>query len=133
MPDSPWVAVGEGALPEQFVIATAPAVGDLERLLETERRLEEVVGRARQDAAALTARARDDAARRERDAAAESQVAAAELDATVARESAATAAALEADAARQVADWGAVPPERIAALADGLTARVIALARVGLG
>lgn len=132
MRDSRGYAPG-GALAERAVITRPPEAGHLERLLETERRLEALVARAREEAAALTATAREDASRREAAAESEFQAAAAGLEASLARETAAAAATLEADAARQVADWGAVPPERIAALGDRLAARVVVLAREGLG
>ena len=118
---------------ERAVITRPPEAGHLERLLETERRLEGLVARAREEAAALVATARDEAGRREGAAEAEFQAAASGLAATVARETAAAGVALEAEAARQVADWGAVPLERIVALADRLAARVVALTREGLG
>ena len=118
---------------ERVVTTRPPEAGHLERLLETERRLEALVARARQEAAVLTASARAEAARREGAAEAEFQAAAAGLEARLARETAAAAAAVEADAAQQVAAWAAVPPPRLATLADGLTARVIALTREGLG
>jgi len=119
-------------LAERAVIIRPPEAGHLERLLETERRLEALIARAREEAAALTARAREEAGRREGTAEAEFLAAAARLESSLAQETAAAAAALEADAARQVADWGAVPPQRIALLADGLCSRVSALAREGL-
>ena len=118
---------------ERAVITRPPEAGHLERLLETERRLEALVARARDEAAAMAAAARDEASRREGAAEAEFQAAATGLAATVARETEAAAVALEGEAARQVAAWGAVPPERIAALADRLAARVAVLAREGLG
>ena len=118
---------------DRAVITRPPEAGHLERLLETERRLEAFIARAREEAAAMTASARAEASRREGTAEAEFQAAAAGLEASLGRETTAAAAALEADAARQVADWGAVPPERIAELADGLSTRVGALAREGLG
>jgi hypothetical protein len=114
-------------LPET-VITRAPQAGHLERLLETERRLESVVARAREKAAALTAAAEAEAARRGAAADAEFQAAAVGLAAAIARETEAAAAALEAEAARQVAEWHAVPPERVAAVADRLAARVVTLA-----
>lgn len=118
---------------ERTVIAKPPEPGHLERLLETEQRLEELVARAREEAASLTASAREEAGRRERDAEAEFQTATAGLEATVAQETEAAAAALAADAERKVADWGAVPPERVTALADRLAARVATLVQEGLG
>ena len=118
---------------ERTVIAKPPEPGHLERLLETEQRLEGVVARAREEAASLTASAREEASRRERDAEAEFQTATAGLEATVAQETEAAAAALAAEAERKVADWGAVPPERVTALADRLAARVATLVQEGLG
>jgi len=120
-------------LAERAVMTRPPEAGHLERLLETERRLEALVARAREEAAVLTASARAEASRREAAAEAEFQAAAAGLEASLARETAAAAAALEAGAARQVAEWGAVAPQRVAELADGLTARIIGLTREGLG
>lgn len=115
------------------VIARPPEPGHLERLLETERRLEALVARAREDAASLIASAREEADRRERHADAEFQAATTGLEATLAQETAAALAALEAEAARETAVWDSVPPARVPALADGLVARVVALVQEGLG
>jgi hypothetical protein len=113
--------------------ATAPTGSELERLLETELRLEGLVRRAREEAAALTASAGEEAARRERAAEAEVEAAIAGLEAGIARETEAAVAAIEAEAARRVAEWNAIQATRVAALADGLAKRVIARAGDGLG
>lgn len=101
-----------------------PAEGDLARLLETERRLAEVLRRARADGEALVADARARADERAVAAAAELAAALGALDARLAEEARAAVAAVTAEASAHAARFAAISDERVAALATALAARL---------
>ena len=99
--------------------------GDLSRLLATERRLEEMIEHARQEAAALVSRAREEAAAREAAVATEFEAGLRALEAGIAAERQRRETEL-AEAMRQDAQrFDSLDSDRVDALARYVVARVI--------
>ncbi len=113
------------------VSAVTPTGSDLERLLETERRLEELVARARDEAAAEVGRAREEAGRRAEAGEASLAVGVAELEQTITREVEAEEADTRRLAADQAARYRSVSPDRVAELAAQGVARLLEWAAGG--
>jgi hypothetical protein len=99
--------------------------GDLARLLETERRLEEIVAGARDEAAALVTRAREDAAAREAAVATEFAGALREIEAGIAAERQRREGELAETMGAEARRFDAIGAERVDALAHYVIARVI--------
>ncbi len=99
--------------------------GDLARLLETEQRLEEIVVRAREEAAALVTRAREEAAAREAAVATEFEAGLRELEAGIAAERQSRETELTAATRQEAHRFDAVGADRVNALARYVVARVI--------
>jgi vacuolar-type H+-ATPase subunit H len=99
--------------------------GDLERLLETEARLEEMVRRAREEAARLVSEAQAAAQAREAALGAELEEAARRLEADIAAERARREQEIGSAARREAERFDRVPAERIGELARYVVDRVI--------
>lgn len=108
-----------------------PTGSDLDRLLETERRLEALVAEARAEAAAAVARAREEAERREKEEEAHVAAAVRELEQTFAREVEDREAEVRRIAAAEAARYRAVSPDGVTQLAVRAVARLLAWAAEG--
>ena len=95
------------------------------RLLETEARLEEMLRRAREEAAALVTTAREAAAAREAALAAELDALSEQLEATIADERHRQERELVESARREALRFDQTSPEQIEALARYVVERVI--------
>lgn len=113
--------VGHTVSPAQPV----PAQGDLARLLETERRLEERLRAARIEAEAVVARAQQSADQEKVAANAQMAEAARRLDERLAAEGRQRAAQIAADADAEVRTYEQVSPARLAAVARALAERFL--------
>lgn len=102
-----------------------PPPGELARLLDTERRLEERLRQARAEAEALVVRAREDGAAREAALAAELAALERRLDEALEAERRQREAELAAAAERDAAAYAAVPAARLAAVARVLAERLV--------
>ncbi len=125
MCETPGDGDGNVSVERQTKAATAATASDLERLLATERRLEQLVHRVREEAADLEARTRDAAARRTRTAAAELATAVRDLETRLERETVAAAEEIGARALAAAAAFRDTPPERVAALADRVVTELL--------
>ena len=94
-----------------------PPVKDLERLVETEARLDELLQAARTEASDLIAQARDQVARAEERWAADFEAARRDLESRVARERDRELARIRDEADRVTAHYAAHSPEQLEALA----------------
>jgi vacuolar-type H+-ATPase subunit H len=106
-------------------VVAPPPQGDLTRLLETERRLDERLSAARTAGETLVARAEADARRREAALEAELETEERRLDQTLAAERQARAAEIVENARRTAAAYEAVEPGRLAAVARHLAERFL--------
>lgn len=100
-------------------------LSDLARLLDTESRLEELLRRAREEAARLVAEAHSAAQAREAALAAELDAAAQRLEAEIASERARAAQEIAAATRREAERFDRVTAERIGELAHFVLAAVI--------
>jgi len=99
---------------------------ELERLIETERRLDEQLRQAREQAAAIVQEARDSVARREAALAAELDAAARAAEAALAAERERVATQSAAEARRRVTRYDGVDEPRVQAVARALVERLLA-------
>lgn len=97
--------------------APPPPHGELSRLLETEERLDALIRRARGEAEALVAAAREAVAARERAFATEVEAAERDVAAEAERERDRRAETITAEARAEAARYDAVGPARLDALA----------------
>lgn len=111
--------------------APPAAATDLARLIETERRLEERLARAREEASRAVATARAAAAEAERALEREIEADAVRLTEQLEGEHRAAVAAIEVEARRAVATYDGVTDEAAAGLARAVTDRVLAAAAGG--
>jgi len=98
---------------------------ELERLIETERRLDDMLRQARAAAAAIVQQARDAVARREAAVAAELAAAAGKAEATLAAERERVAAEIAAAARDQIARYDGVDEPRVQAAARLVVERLL--------
>jgi len=98
---------------------------ELERLIETEQRLDELLRQARERAAAIVQEAREAVARREAAVVAELAEAAARAEATLAAERERGAAEITAAARDQIARYDGVEEHRLQAAARLLVERLL--------
>ena len=105
--------------------AHVPALTDLDRLVETERRLEAAVAEARREAERIVTAAREEACLREQRLERECQEALDAVRADIEAERDREIAEIGADAARRVRAFDTVPAERVAELARYVVDRVI--------
>jgi vacuolar-type H+-ATPase subunit H len=98
---------------------------ELERLIETERRLDDLLRQARDQAAAIVQEARDAVARREAAVDAELAAAAGKAEATLAAERQRVAAEIAAAARDQIARYDGVDEPRMQAAARLLVERLL--------
>ena len=102
-----------------------PARGELNRLLETEERLDALIRRARGEAEALVAAAREAVLARERAFATEVETAEREVVAEAERERDRRAETITAEARVEAARYDAVDPARLDALAQLVIDRLL--------
>jgi vacuolar-type H+-ATPase subunit H len=98
---------------------------ELERLIETERRLDDLLQQAREQAAAMVQEARDAAAQREAAVDAELAAAAGKAEATLAAERERVAAEIVTAARDQVARYDGVDEPRVQAAARLVVERLL--------
>jgi vacuolar-type H+-ATPase subunit H len=98
---------------------------ELERLIETERRLDDLLRQARERAAAIVQEARDAVARREAAVAAELAAAAGQAAATLTAERERVAAEIAAAARDQIARYTSVDESRMQAAARLVVERLL--------
>jgi phosphate uptake regulator len=98
---------------------------ELERLIETERRLDNLLRQAREQAAAIVQGARDAVAQREAAVAAELAAAAGKAEATLAAERERVATEITAAARDQIARCDGVDEPRVQAAARRLVERLL--------
>jgi flagellar biosynthesis/type III secretory pathway protein FliH len=105
--------------------AHVPALADLDRLVEAERRLEALVADTRAEAARIVAAAQEAGHAREQLLERECQEALAAARMAIEIERDREIAGIAADAERRAQAFDAVPPERVAQLAKDVVRRVI--------
>ena len=99
---------------------------ELERLIETERRLDDRLNRAREEAAAMVREARESVAHREAALATELEAAARTAGATLAAERERVAAEIATEARSRVASYDGVDEPRVQAAGWALVERLLA-------